>query len=208
MHYGSITVTFSESVMSKHFDATLMTLQNGPAYHNSTYSTKIGHDYPITQIPISGNGYNVVFNATSMLIVIPAVDYAALILADNMATLTSNTYAIFGPSLSKTTDGQVASDAIVDGEGMQCSAVTADGLAPAFSNWQMDMDTGYMTLNFGEPVNASSFDATGINFQRAVNLGVTTDAETITLSNTNVTVLSSNGLVQQIDIGQANLNGK
>ena len=68
------------------------------------------------------------------------------------------------------------------------------------------MDKGLMNITFGEPVNASSFVASSISFQAAENLGTSPSAETISLSSTNVTVLSPDGLTQVIDLGLNNLN--
>lgn len=88
----------------------------------------------------------------------------------------------------------------------QASELTADALKPAFSSYTLDMDTGYMNLTFGEPVNASSFLASGITFQATDNLGTNADANTITLTNMNVTVMSGDGLRIKVDLGLKNLN--
>jgi hypothetical protein len=133
-------------------------------------------------------------------------DYSSLILAPNFASSTSTTYAVVAAGVTKSTDGLEDAGAVLDGAAVRATTFVADELKPAFSSWQMDMDSGVMTMSFGEPVNASSFDATGVNFQAASNLGMAEGAETIALAGTNVTVTSPDGLVQTIDVGRANMN--
>ena len=77
---------------------------------------------------------------------------------------------------------------IADGSAMAASEITADALRPSFQSWNMNMDTGIMVLNFGEPVNSSSFIPGNLNFQQVENVGADSSAKIIALSATNVTV--------------------
>lgn len=73
MHYGLITVQFSEEMMSKFFDATKITLQNTQSYYNCTGSqSRDNGDCDVStgalRIPISSNAYSSVYNATSLYV--------------------------------------------------------------------------------------------------------------------------------------------
>ena len=71
MHYGLMTVQFSEEMMSKFFDATKITLQNVQSYYNCTGS-QVAPSCPVStgalRVPISSNAYSSVYNATSLYV--------------------------------------------------------------------------------------------------------------------------------------------
>ncbi|GMH88778.1 hypothetical protein TrST_g6209 [Triparma strigata] len=209
MHYGLMTVQFSEEMMSKFFDATKITLQNVQSYYNCTGS-QVAPSCPVStgalRVPISSNAYSSVYNATSLYVSIVGADYAVLSMAATIATSVDNTYIIVDENVTRSSGDLSVSKAVVDGAALKASTFTADALKPAFSSYTLDMDSGYMSMTFGEPVNASSFLASGITFQATDNIGTNPDANTITLSNTNVTVLSSDGLTINVDLGLKNLN--
>ena len=137
-------------------------------------------------------------------------DYSALSLNSELGTSLSDTWAIVSADATVASDGLLGSTAILDGSAIPCTKYTIDTLGPAYQSWSIDMDNGLLTLAFGEPVRASSFSATGINFQRVANLGniqeADRDAESISLSDTGVTVTSVDGMVQTISLGDYNMN--
>jgi len=63
-----------------------------------------------------------------------------------------------------------------------------------------------MNLTFAEPVNITTFKAASIQFQADTNLGINPHANTIALTNTNVTELSGHGNTVAFNIGTYNLN--
>jgi len=95
---------------------------------------------------------------------------------------------------------------INDGSAMSATLITADALRPSFSKWEMNMDTGLMTLYFGEPVNATSFTPSHMSFQAVENLGTDPSANIISLVETNTSVLTPDGTTQQIQLGNVNMN--
>jgi len=210
MHYGLITIDFSDTMMSTSFDATKITLQNVRSYYNCTGAqTRANGDCSVTtgayRKVISENKYTKVYNATSLYVTLNSADYSDLLLETSIATSTSNTYLIMGVNATKSTSKEWAAK-IEDGSAHPAGTYVADELSPMFRSWTMDMNTGVMDLTFAEPVNISSFNAEAVNFQAAMNLGIEPNANTIALTNTNITKLSGDGATISVNIGTYNLN--
>ena len=197
-------------MMSTSFDATKLTLQNTVSYYTCTGSqTRANGDCDVTagavRKVISANRYTKVYNATSLYVTLTADDYADLQLEPSLCKSTSDTYLVMGVNATKSTTKEWAAQ-IADGSAHPVGIYTADELSPMFRSWTMDMDTGVMTMTFGEPVNITTFNAESVNFQAAQNLGIDTSANTIALTNKNITRLSGNGVQISFNIGTYNLN--
>ena len=208
LHYGLVTLTFSETMQSKYFNSSTVVLQSGARRFNCTGSQTVP-DCPAyssaTSYRLNANLYTNIYNATSLYISMASADYGAISLDDSFGTAASNTFLTLDQncSLSETMEW---AEGINDGAGMQAAAITADVLAPAFYSWSLDFDSGIMDINFGEPVNATSLIASNINFQEIENMGTNAAANIIALTGTNVTILTDNGSSQKINLGNVNMN--
>jgi hypothetical protein len=210
MHYGLLTIDFTETMMSTSFDATKLTLQNMKSYYNCTGSqTRANGDCDVNpgayRKVISENRYTKVYNATSLYVTLSSDDYAELLLESSICKSRSDTYLIMDTNTTKSTTHEWATK-ITDGEAQPAGVYVADELSPMFRSWTMNMDTGVMNMTFAEPVNISSFNAESVNFQAAVNLGIEPNANTLALTNQNITKLSGDGVEISMNIGTYNLN--
>ena len=210
MHYGLITLSFSDTMMSKTFDATKLTLQNTKSYYNCTGSqTREAGNCPVSsgayRLRISENRFTRIYNATSLYVSLSPSDYSALLLEPTIAKGLGSSFITMDVNTTRATTMEYAK-AIQDGNARQATTYKADALSPSFKSWTMNMDTGIMNLTFAEPVNGSTFVASSLSFQAASNLGIDTSANALALSTTNVTVLSEPAETVSVDVGLYNLN--
>ena len=122
MHYGLLTLTFSETMMSKFFDATKIILQNTASYYNCTSSQTAPTCNISTgalRLPITSNSYSSVYNATSLYVSIGSADYATLSMASTMATESSNTWLVMPENTTVSSSDLSPSRAVYDGFAMQ-----------------------------------------------------------------------------------------
>ncbi len=183
MNDGTVTLNFDEAVNSATFIPSTVVLQNA-ATSTSNYTLT-------TSTTASANGAQIVITLTT-------VDLNALKLNTGLVTSNANSFIRI---TNTTVDDMNGNDAVAipDGAGIQVSTYTGDTTAPNLSSWDLNMNTGIISLTFDEPVLASSLNGAGLVIQNAA-----TAATSYTL--TGGSTASANGLTVVLNVTSTDLN--
>ena len=185
MNTGVITLNFSETVDASTTVTTGFTLQDAA-------SASLGKSFTLTGGTVSST------DSTQITITLSTADSNSIKAIENMAKAQSNSYIRFDASAVTDMASNVIS-AIANGSAVQASAYTADTTAPTLSSWALDMNTGVITLDYVETMDASTIITTNFTIQ---------DAATATTSRTLTggTVSSTDSTQVTITLNAADLN--
>ena len=138
---ATLTMTFSETVDASTVDVTQLTLQSS--------GSGAAESFTLT------GGTASVDDSTVMSVDVTHDDLNAIKALTQLATLSTNTYLSIGSGLIADMNGN-AVVAIAPTSGLVVTTFVADVTAPELVAFDLDMDSGVMTLSFSETVLASS----------------------------------------------------
>ena len=146
---GQIILTFSDVVDTNTFDSTAIQLQHDISEEEGrTFSPSVDSK---TSSP---NGY---------IVVLQLSHYDLLSLKSNteVARNENDTYITFAASLVDDTRG-VDVVPITDGKAVTVTTYVPDDVSPTLISYEVDMNSGQLTLSFSDTVNLTSFDVEGL----------------------------------------------
>lgn len=146
-----LVLFFDETVDSGTFASTLITLQD--AMSSPLQSVQLG-SFSRTNSP----------DGTQLLVELSPTDFNAITATFPLATMDTNTFISLGEGVVRDTAGVASSEIPVD-EALLIVSHTADLVRPSLAEFDFDLNSGVLTLEFTESVNITSFDATQITIQ-------------------------------------------
>jgi len=212
MDSGLLTLTFSEPCDASTLNVTKLNLQ-------STAATITCNEFGICSV--AGEPASTLYTLTSGASAVVPTDAAVLYVnvgVDdlNNIKITDDFYTALNTSFLGVNEGMVYDIAdfsalgtltnnplvaIALTDALPATSFTPDTTAPLLQLFALNMNTGYITLTFDEPVRASSFNATGITLhsladQTGVVYQLSTESKTY----------SSNGLTLEVLLAYDDLN--
>lgn len=148
-----LVLFFDETVDSSTFASTLITLQD--AMSSPLQSVQLG-SFSRTESP----------DGTQLLVELSPTDFNSITATFPLATMDTNTYIALREGVVRDTAGVASSEIPVD-DALLITSHTADRTRPSLAEFDFDLNSGVVTLEFSESVNVTSFDATQITFQNA-----------------------------------------
>ena len=199
--YGTLVLSFSETVDGARFTADALVLQSVSS--SSSVNRTLSSDATLA----------VVERAAVLVVELTKSDSDAVKNTLSLASDAGSTFlTLLTTAIVDTNNNSVVAVGASDALGV--SNYTADVTAPQLTSFVLNLNANTMTLNFDEPVNVSSFDASnatlhaspdGLSGSSVVLTGgsstVTTDGLKITLSMLDVDV---NSLTGAIDLAVSN----
>jgi hypothetical protein len=185
----TITLTFSETVRGSTLTSGSATLQSDQA------ST------PQASVTLTQSSTASATNAVSLTLNIAVAEQRTIQLAEALAIGRDSSFLAIGTGFVEDAAGN-AVNAIAASSALQATSFTDDTKAPNVTRFSVDMSLGTITLNFDEPMNASSLEVTGLRFQ-AVPSFTAGDAEYRLTDGTFATV---NGLSVTVNMTTTDLN--
>ena len=158
MNTGFITLTFSETVNAKTFDASQLTLQS---MQNTTDDSS---NYIYTHHLAGGDTNTTTINTTIVYLQFLTDDFNDVKRLFRLATDANNTFVTHTPLLVHDMNNN-PSDPIVNGYALMVTNFTEDTTNPVLYRWEIDMDAGTMLLIFDETVNRETVNYTEIVLQ-------------------------------------------
>ncbi|XP_065886866.1 uncharacterized protein [Dysidea avara] len=154
MDASTITLSFSETVNSSSLNVTSIVFQDANALTPANYRLTDGYTLSI-------DGSVIVVNITK--------EDLDLIKQDVMlATNQEDTYLSFDSSLISDMFGNPVIE-ITDNNATKVDNYTTDTTDPYLESYNLDINTGFITLTFSETVNAYTFDASQLTLQAMQN---------------------------------------
>ena len=175
----TLSLSFNESVDAMTLDVTQITIAAGINVTSDDLS------YTLTNLSTSMSG-----NLPEIVIDLNVVDLNEIKRKEGLATSENNTYIFFTSLTIADTFGNL----IVEMAPLNAVKVTqyiADAINPELTGFDLDMNTGVLTLNFTETVNSSSLDTSGITFYSTM----TAPLQTYTLSGFHNAVTASSDVI-------------
>ena len=181
LNIGLLTLTFDETVDSSSFDPfgfTLINARSSPTagYTLTNASFSLSTNSPVQEVPFDLNGIQA---------------------ASNLATSPNNTFLTTLPNAVR----DVSGNPIDSTSALQVSVYTEDITQPLLLSWELNLNTGILTLIFTEPVNSSSFNASGFTLANTRS----SPSSEYTLTNTSSTH-NANSQFLEVILSQFDLN--
>jgi hypothetical protein len=192
MNTRSLLLTFSEVVNVTSIDATAVTLQSQA--DTSTTGDKI---------TLSAAENVTSSDSKVVTIIIAADDVDAIKLKPTLAVGLDSSFLSTTAGLGKDM-AQNSVQAILSTGGLQATAFTADTSAVSLSSFDLNLNTGVLTLSFSEPVDASTLATSQIILQSAANSSAV-GTKSLGLTATSTTS-SSDGRVIALSLSATDLN--
>ena len=150
MDEGGMLLTFSEPVRVATLSYMSFSIQNAPVFPNVSYSL-------IGGLSESDDGVEVIINLLEN-------DLNGLKSLTDLGTDRSNTYlSVTSEAIQDTNANQLSSTP--PASALQVNVYTADTTPPILLQFDLDMDTGLLTLVFDETVNTDSINLQGFQLQ-------------------------------------------
>jgi hypothetical protein len=153
--FGSLTLSFSETVAGARFTPGALTLQSvlgssgtRRALHANASLAAI-HDSPVLKVMLTETDANVVKNINSLC-------------ADEDSTFISITTAM----IADVNNNSVS--AIAAASSLRVSNYTADSTSPSLTSFTIDLTTNKIVVNFNEPVDKNTFEPRNATIQATV----------------------------------------
>ena len=187
-----LTLNFTEAVNGSSLDPTGLTLRN----ENSTNATSL---YMLT------NGTVVGVEQTIVEVLLTEFDLNNIKSILDLATSINNTYIdIIAASILDTSENPVV--VITPEEAIPVTELSTDSSKPQLRGFDLDVNSGKLTLTFSETVLASSVDPAAITIQslETILLDSTNSSLFYTLTSGNITALEN--VVLQLQMTNSDLN--
>ncbi|KAL5489594.1 hypothetical protein EMCRGX_G018704 [Ephydatia muelleri] len=184
-----LTLTFTETVRISTFDAILLTLSS------SSPLTKTSQSYTLSGgIIMQDNSYIV-----SLILILPDLNEIKRILPLAVSANTTFLTALNG------TVRDMSGNPSLPVQLLKVSVFAEDLVPPSLESFNLDLNTGVLTLMFSETVNTSSLDVTQITFQNLANLSGASVPTTFALTNASFAT-SNNSATIVVQIAPTDLN--
>lgn len=181
------SISFSEPMNLSSIDITQFTLF-------SDQSSTASETYTLTGGVLTSS------NGSTVSIMLLFMDINEIKLLQNLCTSVTNCIPAFTSQFGSDLEGN-AVVALSPHLSQQFEALVADVTPPLLVSFDLDMNTGVLSLTFSEPVNAGSLDPTQITLQNA-----STGAEVNVRLSNETTTISGNGSVMMLQLrGDANV---
>ena len=184
----TINLYFDETVRASSIDGTKLTLQSSNDL-SSPSLVQYSLQYPLVVLTN---------DSTFLSARIDVRDLNQLKLRLDLATNSSNTFLTF--QYTALVDMALSPNSIVAATTIQSSFVTPDTISPNLIQFEVDMNSGALTLDFDEPVNVSSIYIPALTIQNAAR-----SRTGLQLSDSSV-LSPSNGLSIMIKLSNTELN--
>ena len=150
MNSGSFKLSFTEYVRIQDVSVTGMRIQN------STYGNNVGHNL------ILGTALKQTVNNTKEVeLVFSATELNAIKYYDNLATNRNSSYIKFAVDTVKDM-GHNGNVAMENSAAFRATQYIPDTTPPALTSFNLDLDSGLMTLEFSESVDGTTFDQASV----------------------------------------------
>ena len=148
----TLTLHFNESVDIMSLNVTQITLSPGPNYNESFVFTLTENSFPETDE-----------NLPTIVIKLGTLDLNAIKQNTLLATSRNDTYLYFAESTITDTFGNSVVEQNTT-SALMAANYEQDNTSPRLTGFDLDLDTGILTLSFTETVNSSSLDTSGLTF--------------------------------------------
>ena len=159
LNLGTLTFTFSESVNGSSFLPTQVTLQSSSSGPQQTMTLRGGF---VSQSQTM---------STSVVVDLLRGDLNAIKAIPGLASQPGNTFVSITPAAVKGMSGNPVVQVPMT-SALQVSMFTVDSTGPALLSFDLDFNSGVLTLHFNEPVNFSALSAVAVTLSSASNQGV------------------------------------
>ena len=181
---NQLVLTFNETVSSSSTMFELVQVHSDPEVETSTHMVTLTGDYVVND------------NSHVLYIQLNQSEVNTIKLHENFGTMPSNTYVT-------TSDGAV-NDVSTNanpliGNTLNANHIVPDRTSPILDMFSVDLNAGMLVLIFNEPVNTSTFEASGLTVQNARRSRI---GLRLTTSNTS----SSNGQAVIVSLSDDDLN--
>eukprot|EP00042_Codosiga_hollandica_P059493 m.918095 g.918095 ORF g.918095 m.918095 type:complete len:4523 (+) comp60173_c0_seq1:4307-17875(+) len=181
MNSGAVVLEFDEPVVASSFVVANMIIFSNQLSH----SIQAGSVTQIAQLRLQ--------------IVMSVSDLDQLKLIDGLAR--SQATARLRLLANSVQDRAVSANSNVE-QSVSCALFVADNTSPHVTNFVVDMTTGVLTINFDEPIRASSAQVASLTVQGVATVGSASDAYTLTTATTS----QVNGRQLLVTINQSDIN--
>jgi len=159
MNTGSIYLTFDETIEASSLDVTQITLQD------AILTSDLNNTYTLT------GGYSSMDDSTILVVNFTFFDLNNIKKIRGLASDLNGTNSyitITNVTLVDMNNNSVV--AIPDGTALRVSTFTEDSTPPELVSFNLDLNTGILTLNFSETVDTLTFNVTQFTFQSSENV--------------------------------------
>jgi hypothetical protein len=181
---GEASFTFSETVRPSSLNATVVTFTNAPADGTPASTVTLGNATLLSADP-----------ATTVKFKVAVSDLDALKLLPTLATEAGNTALLLKEGVVNDMNGNPAKAVTT---ALDNPTYNADSTPARLSEFDLNMNTGVLTLTFDEPVKASSFQGKFVTLQSTRQYDA--DTESWTLTSSNVVTGTKNGRVIPVQL--------
>ena len=157
MDASTITLSFNETVESSTLQATGITI----TAHPNTTSGNLSYT-------LSSKSTTSSLNLAQIVVNIDNDDLNILKQRTEIATSRDDTYIFLTSSTINDTFGNMVVE-LLQTEAIQTSQYTRDVTGPALESFELDMNTGVLTLSFSETVNSSTLNTAGITLYNSMS---------------------------------------
>ena len=204
MNERILLMGFSEAVNVSTLLVEYITLQS---------STTLGQDGPEVTLARARGTHAISKNSKRVRIALGDGDFNALKLAEGLAddissvyvlleTLADGTSYAIGDMVAAPNTNRVVG--IEDGAAQQAVNFTSDKSPPSLNHFELDLDTGVLSLTFDEPVQAASLVVTGLTLFSSRGLSVDEEYAEVQLTGQSTTS-SVDGVTLEVDLSLADL---
>ena len=193
---GYLDLTFSEVVNASSINLTAITLQG-------TFDTAFDPTADTWSLTVGLNGSIASQeDGTEMRVALGWTDLNEIKRLTGLATASSDTYITLSSATIRDMNGNAVVPRVDGDSSLPIAFFTADTINPSLHTFNLDVNSGILTLEFTETVLATSLNVTQITLLSSTNL---TDFEYHTLSSGSVTE-SSDSTTIVIDLSRYDLN--
>ena len=158
MNTGSIYLTFDETVEASSLDVTQITLQD------ATLTSDLNNTYTLT------GGYSSMDDSTTLVVNFTFFDLNSIKKIRGLASDLNGTNSFI--TITNVTIVDMNNNSVVavpDSVALRVSTFTEDSTPPELVSFNLDLNTGVLTLNFSETVDTLTFNVTQFTFQSSEN---------------------------------------
>ena len=149
----TLTLSFNESVDTQTLNVTFITLTS------AVNETSDGFSYTLTDLSTSSSD-----NRPQIVIDLSGEDLNEIKRREELGTSENSTFIFLSSSAIADTFGNLVVE-LTPRNAIQASSHIDDQIEPTLNGFDLDMNSGTLTLTFSETVNTSSLNTNGITFQ-------------------------------------------
>ena len=146
LNVGRILLTFSEPVSDSNYNLQSVILSGNSGTAQGGYN--------LLGSAVSSSLFSTIFN-----VLLPSSTLNMIKLNSTVATAITNTFIHLGSQSFQDVSRNAISPMTT---GIQASAFTSDTTSPQLSSFQLDLNSGLLSMTFSEAVDVANFDASGV----------------------------------------------